>query len=130
MRLAIVVLAMMLCVTARAEDDEGLLETPPLGGIPERMDVLDREWHEDVGTKDPVDDKATASDDDEKEDGLAVPDVEEEEAPVRQAEPSAPAKAGTAPRPWPIPPALQKPTDDVPAARGKRPVPDATAPED
>ena len=57
MRLA-VLLALVLALrgAARAEDDDGLLDTRPLGqAIPERLQTLEREWADDVGTKEPVD---------------------------------------------------------------------------
>jgi hypothetical protein len=54
-RLCLVALALVLAASVRAEeDDDKLLETPKLDGIPERLEALEREWHEEVGTTDPA----------------------------------------------------------------------------
>ena len=50
-RLALALMLLAVGTIVRAEDDEQLLETPPAQGIPERMQELEREWAEDVGTK-------------------------------------------------------------------------------
>jgi hypothetical protein len=131
MRLVIVVLVLMLCAIARAEDDEGVLDTPPLGGIPERMDVLEREWQEDVGTKDPVEPAPeTAADADEKqEDGLAVPEFDEDELPApRPVEELVPAKSAAPARPSAVPAPREKSTADAPVA--KPPARAPTTPDD
>jgi hypothetical protein len=53
MRWAVMVLVLVLVGVAGAEDDDALLETPPLGEpMPERMQTLEKEWDDDVGTKD------------------------------------------------------------------------------
>jgi hypothetical protein len=52
-RLVLAVLLLLVATAWAGEDDERLLETPPAQGMPERMQELEREWAEDVGTKDP-----------------------------------------------------------------------------
>ena len=63
MRVAMLVLLLGIAVAARAQDDDAVLETPGHGdGIPERIEQLEREWAEDVGTKDPAEEPAEAPD--------------------------------------------------------------------
>ena len=53
MRRVLMVLVLLLAAVARAEDDDAVLETPSLGDpIPERTQALEKEWDDDVGTKD------------------------------------------------------------------------------
>src|SRR5258706_1142869 len=53
MRWAVMVLVLVLVGVAGAEDDDAVLETPSLGEpIPERMQTLEKEWDDDVGTND------------------------------------------------------------------------------
>jgi hypothetical protein len=121
MRLTVVVLALCLAGAAAADDDEGLLETPPLGGIPERMEVLEREWDEDVGTKDPEPVAPNGVDPDLVEAGeeLKPPVADEPEPAPERDKPAlepAPAKPpAMAPRERPSPP---------PAKTGERAKPD------
>jgi hypothetical protein len=95
------VLLLGLSVIARAQDDE--LDTPRLGdGIPERVERLEREWAEDVGTKDPVDEPADAPDTDD-----AV-----EATPEHEPEAPKPAPRGEEPPPSKPRSALSNPLAD------------------
>jgi hypothetical protein len=56
LRLVLVALVLALGGGARGQDDDNAgLETARPDGIPERLQALEREWHEEVGTKDPTD---------------------------------------------------------------------------
>ncbi len=93
MRGAVIVLALVLAAVARADDDDGLLDTPPLGEpIPERLQALEKEWAEDVGTKDPTADpvedadpfeRIPAPEDDSDVEVKAPPAAEPVESPKR-----------------------------------------------
>jgi hypothetical protein len=143
LRLGLVVLLLAIAAVARAEDEEQLLETPPAQGIPERMQELQKEWSEDVGTKDedvelpepaPLDeahDAARGAEDDEPERPQVVtpPRPAEEpppakkssslESPIRRVVPERPTVRGTPP---------PAPKDD--AAPPAKPSPRPTAPEE
>jgi hypothetical protein len=99
-RIASLTLLLMLSA-AHAQDDDSLLETPPLGeGIPERVQELEREWAEDVGVKEPVDDP---------------PDAVEPDVP-------APADATDVDEPEPSrAPAVDEPRREPPSALGRPP---------
>jgi len=85
---------------ARAEDDDGGLDVPPLGdNIPARVEELEREWADDVGTKEPVEEPTEEPDAGAPEPADAVHDDEPE-----------PAKA---------PPAVEPPHPKPPSALGK-----------
>jgi hypothetical protein len=60
MRLAVALLIVLLAAGARAADeDDQVLETKPLGNaIPERMRDLEREWEDDVGSREPPEENA------------------------------------------------------------------------
>jgi hypothetical protein len=62
MRVAVLLLGLALVAVVRAEDDDGVLDAHPLGEpIPERLQTLEREWADDVGPKEPVEDPANAA---------------------------------------------------------------------
>ena len=98
MRVAVVLFGLALVAVARAEDDDGVLDTHPLGEpIPERLQALEREWAEDVGTKEPVEDPANAAEE-PKEPSPFEDDAEVEAKPHAPAdEPVARSKAKTTP---------------------------------
>jgi len=85
MRVAVLLLGLALVAVARAEDDDGVLDVHPLGEpIPERLQTLEREWADDVGPKEPVEDPANAAEEPRE------PSPFEEDAEV-EAKPHAPA---------------------------------------
>jgi hypothetical protein len=135
MRVATIVLVLMLHAIARAEDDDdgGLLDTAPLGGIPERMQELEREWTDDVGTKDPTPVEPHDPDLADAQEELKIPDADHEEEappppPAGPAEPPPSAKRPVRTGDRPVPPAKDDEARD--GARGKPVRRDATAPED
>ena len=97
MRVAFVVLVLGLSVVVGAQEDEGLLDTPSHGGgIPERLEALEREWAEDVGTKDPVDEPTDAPD---AEDAVEpAPEHEEHETESAKSQPPVEAAPRAKPR--------------------------------
>ena len=101
MRFALLVLLLVLS-PAWAQDDEGLLDTPALGeGIPERMQELEREWAEDTGVKEPVDERPDE------------PDAVAEPADAAHEDEAEPAKTPAVDEPQPEPPSsIRKPAPD------------------
>ena len=91
MRVAMLVLLLGLSVVVRAQDDDAVLDTPSHGdGIPERIEQLEREWAEDVGTKDPADEPVDAPDADEAVEGAAEHEAEAAKPAPRVEEPPRP----------------------------------------
>lgn len=75
-----VALLLSLVALGHAEDDDTVLDTPPLGdSIPARIEGLEREWADDVGIKDPVE-EPTDEPDAVREPGEAAHDDEPEPA--------------------------------------------------
>ncbi len=99
MRVATIVLALVLAAVAHAQDDDAVLETPPLGEpLPERMQTLEKEWDDDVGTKDHAVEPAEPADEADPFERNAAPDdgqPVEVKAPPAPAEPDAPPKRVT-----------------------------------
>jgi hypothetical protein len=120
----IVLAALLLAVAsmARAEDDEQLLETPPAQGMPERLQELEREWADDIGTKD-----AGADADAERPEPAPLDEAHEAaqgtESP--EPEPSPPPHAEEPPAPRKSSPVLESPirraTPERPVVRGTPP---------
>ena len=105
MRLALLALVLALSTSARAQDDDAVLDTPHVGdGIPERVEQLEREWAEDVGTK----------------------DTAEEHEPDADAEPADAAEAATGDDPEPVktPPAAEAPPPAKPRSALAKPLAD------
>src|SRR5262245_17814988 len=79
-RLALLVLLLVCVSVARADDDDETIgRAPPGGGIPERLQELEREWADDVGSKEP-DEAHDDTDADATEPPAAKNDDDETEA--------------------------------------------------
>ncbi len=108
-RLAVLLL-LAVCAGVRADDDEELLETPKHEGLPERLQALEREWAEDVGSKEPAEEA-------EDEPEAVVPhDV----VPPLDDAAEEPAPAKSAPQehvPPPVRPAVRSPIEST--SRGR-----------
>jgi hypothetical protein len=123
MRWLVLVLVLVLVGVAGAEDDDAVLETPSLGEpIPERMQTLEKEWDEDVGTNDHA--VAPADEIDPFERNAAPADepyVEDE------AKPAPPTPTDEAPEPPKRTSTLEQPlARDPPAKPAAIPPPKAT----
>ena len=106
-RLALLLVILLAVPMARADDEDGVLETPPLGqAIPERVEELEREWADDVGLQEPPD---PTRDDTDADADAAEPAVD----PTKD-DPREPVKArpvDETPRPAPRS-ALRRPRDE------------------
>jgi outer membrane biosynthesis protein TonB len=131
MRWAVMVLVLVLVGVAGAEDDDAVLETPSLGEpIPERMQTLEKEWDEDVGTNDHAPAPADETDPFERNAAPAdEPYVEDEAkpAPPTDEPPEPPKRASTLEEPLARDPP-EKPTA-IPTARSSAKAPPETSAE-
>jgi hypothetical protein len=106
MRLAVALLIGLLAAGARAADeDDQILETKPLGSaIPERLRDLEREWEDDVGSREP------------REEDLEAPPSNEIDG-----EPAEPPDAPSEARPAPKPRVIEQPADAKPVPAKPQP---------
>jgi hypothetical protein len=131
MRWAVLVLVLVLAAVAGAEDDDAVLETPSLGEpIPERMQTLEKEWDDDVGTNDHAPAPADETDPFERNAAPAdEPYVEDEAkpAPPTDEAPEPSKRASTLEQPLARDPPT-KPTA-IPAAKSSAKAPSETSAE-
>ena len=117
--MALVLVLLAFGTIVRAEDDEQILETPPAQGIPERMQELEHEWAEDVGTKDTDVEPPEPTPMDEAHEAARGAEAEHEtDAPATSPHPD---EAAAPKKPSPLDSPLRRTTPERPTVRGTPP---------
>jgi hypothetical protein len=132
MRVAAVAFVFLLAAVARADDDDRLLDSPPLGEpIPERMETLERDWANEVGTPQEREEPADEREHDEVDEPIAPADnADEPRAPATPPAAEEPSPSRSPSRRPLSADGSRRPSKDSPSAKDGAPALGAETPPD